>query len=187
MCQPSNMDMQKKKFFRMETKADRHAMEIQADRYAADVTLMFAFRELWGQQLQFWSGSDDIVKSLEKRAVQELGAAMTIVFNIVDSINSEFNTHPHPKFRWLAAMMSTLTVWTSTYRAKSKKPYMNPDEFLNLFNAINVDTSDAWRRSGMPSIGSVADLKETDFRNLLERAIGLFPKLDSRFDKQHVV
>ena len=47
MIQSKDRNFSKKERHNMEIKADRHAMEIQADRYAADVTLMFALKEIW--------------------------------------------------------------------------------------------------------------------------------------------
>jgi hypothetical protein len=187
MAQPRDIDFLMKERYAIELQADRHAMEIQADRYAGDVTLMFAFREIWGQYNFFESISEDMIRSLEKRAIQEWGIALTIVFNIIESINTVFIIHPNPNYRRLAAMMSGLVVWTAAYRDKVKNVQINPNNFLDIFNNIFHEVNDAWRIAEFHPKFLDSNLKETDFHNLLSRAISLFPKLDSRFDKQHVI
>ena len=187
MAEPKNKDRLTRERYAMEIQASRHAMEIQADRYAGDVTLTFAFREIWGHQFSSWSSSEKMLKSLEKRAIQEWGTALTIVFNVVESINTEFHTHPHPRYRRLATTMSANVVWASTFRDKSKNIHTNPDEFLNILNDIQEEANDAWHCTYLPSIDPSPDLDEVQFRNLLDQAVQLFPKLDSRFDKYHVI
>ena len=116
----------------------------------------------------------------------ELGIALTVVFNIVESINNEFHTHPHPKYRKLATTMSAQVVWMSICRDKSKNVHTNPSEFLDILNSIQDETNEAWRCANSPSVESTS-LSESEFRILLDQAIRLFPKLDSRFDKHHVI
>lgn len=187
MTQPRDIDFIKKKKYAMEIQADRHAMEIQADRYAGDVTLMFAFKEIWGQYNSYESISTDMIRSLEKSAIQEWGIALTIVFNIIESINPDFPTHPNPNFRRLAAMMSGQVVWMSAFRDKLKNVQINPGEFLDIFNNISNEVNNAWRIANLPLRFFNSNLKEKDFDSLLDRAFNLFPKLDSRFDRDHIV
>ena len=84
-------------------------------------------------------------------------------------------------------MTSGLVVWAAAFRDKVKNVQFNPSEFLDIFNDISHEVNDAWRIAKLPSRFFDSNLKETDFRNLLTRAISLFPKLDSRFDKHHVI
>ena len=187
MAQPLDVEFLKRDRHSMELQADRHAMEIQADSYAGDVTLMFSFKEIWDQDNYYTSISEDMIRFLEKRAIQEWGIALTVVFNIIESINTVFHTHPNPKFRRLAAMQSGLVVWTSAFRDKVKNVQINPSEFIDIFNDISLEVNKAWRIARFPSRFFDSNLKETDFHNLLNRAMILFPKLDSRFDKHHVI
>ena len=84
-------------------------------------------------------------------------------------------------------MQSGLVVWTSAFRDKVKNVQINPSEFIDIFNDISLEVNKAWRIARFTSRFFDSNLKETDFHNLLNRAMILFPKLDSRFDKHHVI
>lgn len=169
---------------------ERRALEVQADRYAADVSLMLALKEAW-QAIGPGSALDaSLQEGLERGAIAQWSAGMSIVFGLIESLHGDPPSHPHPRLRHVLAMQSALVVYTSNHRVgqqgEGPRLLVDPSDFLALGNEAQEEVERTWSRVG-PPLPRRQPPTEEDYRALLDDIVRLFPRMPTRFEAGHVV
>jgi hypothetical protein len=175
-----------------EPRTEFQAMEIQADRHAADVSLMRALAEAsWDDSLGLFPPAGQPSPPLEHVAIQEWALALAGVFHLVAHVSQESETHPHPKLRRLASTMSGMLIVMSRERLQRRSPpreeyVLLSDTFLKLTNETHARLDKDWKFLDRPA-QTRTEPSEEFFRGLMDRALVLQKELPSRFQKDHII